>query len=595
MMNWRKKWNSVSLSKRIGFSFIVLCTLLVCGVTLVVNVTYRRLMDEQLRERTAYENQLMVQQLERLSESVNSCCNNVILNLNVGFRQYPTVPEFTGYSTAEVSRMFVNGLISNLLLFGEVERISVVLRTGALYSGSRANMRESFGNDQDVYEFLREEGVGTKGCWYYGLDKRFGSQLGSISYVKGMRYIDRNEDVGYVIICIAPEFLESMMKFGKSNGYIQYALMGEDGYMLLPDEMKFLEEEGILSPADILQRQEKESFPIEQQGRQYYCEKMSLAGNGGWVLISIIDRDIVQKGVNLITGSVLLAGLFLTLAADILILLMAERISRPIRQMARHMVSFSDHLPETLPPYQGRDEIGILTENFNTMITKNRELIEKVYEQQRQKRHFELALLQAQIKPHFLYNSLDSAYCLVADRKEEQAQKILKLLADYYRSVLNRGEEWISVAKELEAVEKYIQIQQIRYRGLFTYEIDVAYEIMQMRIPKLTLQPLVENAIYHGIKPLGKDGRIRITGEMDGNWAYIKVADNGIGFAEESFYRVLEQGRADSDGDSLGLKNSARRIAMFYNSDSGLSLEKGENGETVLIIRICLGTEDIDV
>lgn len=595
MIQWRRKWNSVSLSKRIGFSFIVLCTLLVCGVTLVVNVTYRRLMDEQMQERTAYENQLMMQQLERLSESVNSCCNNVILNLNVGFRQYPTVPEFTGYSTAEVNRMFVNGLISNLLLFSEVDRISVILSTGSLYSGSRNNMRESFGDNQAVYDFLKEEGVGTKGCWYYGLDKRFGSQLGSISYVKGMRNIDKNEDVGYVIICIDPELLGSMMKVGKSSSYIQYALMGKTGYVLLPDEVEFLKEEEMPSPADIQKLQEGRRVPVSQKNREYLYEKMNLEGNGEWVLISIIDRNVVQNGVNLITGSVLLAGLLLTLAADMLILLMAERISRPIRDMASHMVSCSDDLPEVLPPYQGRDEIGILTENFNTMIAKNRDLIEKVYEQQRQKRHFELALLQAQIKPHFLYNTLDSAYCLVADRKEEQAQKILKLLADYYRSVLNRGEEWISVAKELEAVEKYIQIQQIRYRGLFSYEIDVAPEIMQMRIPKLTLQPLVENAIYHGLKPLGKNGRIRITGEMDEDWVYIKVADNGIGFSKESFSRALEQGREENDSDSFGLKNSARRIAMFYNSDSGLSLDQGEEGETVLIIRICLGTEEINV
>ena len=172
---------------------------------------------------------------------------------------------------------------------------------------------------------------------------------------------------------------------------------------------------------------------------------------------------------------------------------------------------------------------------------------------------------------------------------------MIKLLADYYRLVLNKGLDWIWMDQELEALQKYLEIQSVRYNDSLSYSIEMPEELRAFKIPKLTLQPLIENAIYHGIKPKNGRGHILVTGELVDDWAYIYVVDDGIGMSRETFRRILsgEQKGADMDDissadkmhsmESFGLKNVSERLKMYYGQGTCIQLDDTPIGTSIAL------------
>lgn len=216
------------------------------------------------------------------------------------------------------------------------------------------------------------------------------------------------------------------------------------------------------------------------------------------------------------------------------------------------------------------------------MVDMNGKLIQKVEQNEKEKRRLELALLQMQIKPHFLYNTLDTAFCLNSMQKHQEANHVIKQLAEYYRLVLNHGDEWINFVEELDAVEKYLEIQSVRYSNLISYTIDVDEELYGFRIPKMTLQPLVENAIYHGIKPAGRKGNILISGELCDDKVKIAVIDDGVGMSQAMFDEILNGKRKSTDGESFGMKSVVERLRLFY-GDAKMDLGQTDEGTSIVL------------
>lgn len=228
-----------------------------------------------------------------------------------------------------------------------------------------------------------------------------------------------------------------------------------------------------------------------------------------------------------------------------------------------------------------RDEVGALAAGFNEMTGRNRELVELLLEEKKRQEQLKLSLLQSQIKPHFLYNTLDTIYCLVLMGKKEEAGRMTKLLSDYYRHVLSNGMDWVLLFEEIKYTSNYLQIQSIRYNDILDFEICVEEEVENIKIPKLTLQPLVENAIYHGIKPLDRKGHIRVLVKQKEDIVYLRVQDDGVGLSGERFWEVLQKGA--QSGDSFGLRNVAERLHLYYGERCALELEERAQGTTILI------------
>ncbi|MCR5283340.1 MAG: sensor histidine kinase [Lachnospiraceae bacterium] len=242
----------------------------------------------------------------------------------------------------------------------------------------------------------------------------------------------------------------------------------------------------------------------------------------------------------------------------------------------------------------GGPEVTALQESVNGMLDQINELLGQITEEQIRLRKAEFQLLQSQINPHFLYNTLDAIIWLAEAGNREQVVSMVKSLSDFFRTSLNQGRDIIPLRDELSHVRSYLQIQQVRYQDILTYEIDVEESLHDYLIPKITIQPLVENALYHGIKNRRGGGSIRIVGKRAKDCFYIEVIDNGAGMNEERLLQVQSgiHSRREQEKEIFGLYNVNERIRLHFGPPYGISIESQENEGTTTKICLPYKTED---
>lgn len=226
---------------------------------------------------------------------------------------------------------------------------------------------------------------------------------------------------------------------------------------------------------------------------------------------------------------------------------------------------------------ESSDELAVLNTSFNQMVEKIGNLVEDIRVEQLNLRATELRLLQAQINPHFLYNTLDAIVWLAESNEKEQVVKMVTALSDFFRTTLSKGRDYISIQEEEAHIRSYLQIQQVRYQDILEYEIRIPQELYEYEILKLTLQPLVENALYHGIKKKRGKGRILVTAEEREGKLVFRVRDDGMGMDEErlSYVRRVISGELTdpNTASGFGLFNVDQRLRLNYGPEYGLSME----------------------
>jgi len=209
-------------------------------------------------------------------------------------------------------------------------------------------------------------------------------------------------------------------------------------------------------------------------------------------------------------------------------------------------------------------------------------------------RKAELEVLQAQIKPHFLYNTFDAISSLALSGRNGEVYKVMKALGSYYRASLNKGSEVITIGEEIEIVRNYLTIQQVRYGDVFTANYDIHERTTKIKILKLVLQPLVENALYHGIKPKGESGNIHIAAKYYNNFVILTIEDDGVGMEEEQVQRIIH-GSCNDKKISFGLWGTIERLRIFYNEEDLFCIESKKNVGTKIIINIPVKGENENV
>ncbi|GAA6490835.1 MAG TPA: sensor histidine kinase [Candidatus Bariatricus faecipullorum] len=224
---------------------------------------------------------------------------------------------------------------------------------------------------------------------------------------------------------------------------------------------------------------------------------------------------------------------------------------------------------------EASDEIAVLTNSFNDMTSEIGYLIENIKKEQENLRATESKLLQAQINPHFLYNTLDTIVWLAEEKRNEEVVSMVTFLSDFFRTTLSKGRDYITLEEEEKHVESYLKIQHFRYQDIMDYEIQIDADLYEFLIPKMTLQPLVENALYHGVKNKRGKGKITIRGYRAGESIILEVEDNGKGMTPEELHRLRQHVSGEEPGadQGFGLANVNQRIHYYFGKEYGLSFE----------------------
>lgn len=264
---------------------------------------------------------------------------------------------------------------------------------------------------------------------------------------------------------------------------------------------------------------------------------------------------------------------------------LSNHLTRPIHQLCEKTALLGDGNFKLEPIHTSSTEIKTLDHQFNEMAYRIDELLARVKEDQGALHKAELELLQSQINPHFLYNTFDSVIWLAEAKQNDKVIQMVTSLSTFFRNSLSKGQDFITLESEVKQVASYLEIQQIRYFDILDYEIHISDAIKKNYIPKLTLQPLVENAIYHGIKNKRQKGKINISAYENETDIFIEIHDDGAGMTEERREKI-EEDLSENQHSGLGLANVYKRLKLYFGPDYGLHFESTLNEGTKVIVHI---------
>lgn len=311
-------------------------------------------------------------------------------------------------------------------------------------------------------------------------------------------------------------------------------------------------------------------------------------GIANWRIVGVFPKNVTLNIILEIIRYFIFYAVLILIFAIFLSSVLTRSLTKPISMLQNLMKDAEDGKLDVRfeSPYD--DEIHRLGMSFNTMIDSINHLLELVYVEQREKREAELRAFQAQIKPHFLYNTLDTINWMAVEYDADDIVEVVESLTNLFRISLSKGNEWISLENEVKHVTSYLTIQKVRYEDKFNYTLEEDASLMQLRVVKLIIQPLVENAIYHGIKGIDRQGMIHIRIYEGEDVIYIEVEDNGMGMdeAKTAHFNQIFRGEAlRSEEYGIGLFNVNERIKLNFGEVYGLSMESKQDKGTKVIIK----------
>ena len=379
------------------------------------------------------------------------------------------------------------------------------------------------------------------------------------------------------------------LRFASISSYINNVGIGQHGYCFLMDESGILyhpQQQLIYSQLKSEDTAALAALPDGTYSENNVIYVLQTVEGSPWrvVGVSYVD-ELVTSNVWENFRLLALAAAAILLAAFLSSVFISRALSRPLKGLSSAMRLFEKNAGTfTYAPVGGAREVQELSESFGHMVVKIQHLMETVRREEINLRKTELKALQAQINPHFLYNTLDSIAWMCEQGRNDEAVQMVNALAQLFRISISRGHELIPIRSELRHAESYLKIQKHRYKNQFSYRFDVDESCLDFLCNKITLQPIIENAIYHGINGLVDEGEIVITLRADGSDVVFTVADNGVGMEEEQIQAILRKERSDHTG--IGIKNVNDRLKIYFGEGYGITIHSEPDEGAVVTIRM---------
>ena len=332
-----------------------------------------------------------------------------------------------------------------------------------------------------------------------------------------------------------------------------------------------------------------EGYFIAGEGNERQLYTISKSEQTGWSVVGVVSFSSLMPLQNetqlmylLLAGGLILFGILFAM-------LLTGAITKPIRELcdAMRQVERGNFEKASIQNIPG-NEIGVLGNSFNIMISRIHQLMDENIREQQQKRKSELKALRNQINPHFLYNTLDSIIWMAEGGKNKEVVMMTSSLAKLLRQSISNEDEMIPLWKEIEYTKSYLTIQKMRYKNKLEFSMEISPDIREERILNLILQPIVENAIYHGIKNKAGKGLIQITGRIQEDDILLEVADNGVGMTQDMVQHIFDMSREyeKKKNGGVGIYNVHLRIRLYYGEKYGLTFLSKEGEGTVVKIRL---------
>lgn len=425
-------------------------------------------------------------------------------------------------------------------------------------------------------------------------DMEFNKWYGSISDTTGNHYLytirqifnmNTGKLIGYLEVFVDESTLSSNYTNTKYNRFTDFFLINDDGFITSSSNQgeissnifmlrKNLEFATVKDPVKIINNRKEDKLTL-----MLYHSKLD------WNIVAhIYLKDLIKNKELLIISLIILTFIGL-LSAYALSKAISKSIIKPINNLSLAIDEVEKGNWSTEIEILSDDEIGLLSRKFNHLIIYIKNLLNKITVEQNKKKEFEFELIQLQIKPHFLYNSLENISALVELEMNDEAVDMISNLSTFYRGALSKGNNIISIKDELSLTESYLKIMKLRYYDIFDYEIICDSNSEQFSCPKLLIQPLVENAIYHGLKNYDDKGKVIVSVESFNNELKITIEDTGVGMTSDELKRVLNGNISSSAKGGFAVKNTIERLNLFYHNNCIFNIKSKKNiGTTITIV-----------
>ncbi|WP_295587544.1 sensor histidine kinase [uncultured Oscillibacter sp.] len=472
--------------------------------------------------------------------------------------------------------------IVSMAVFSSTGELIAATPLRTLKNSVSPQMESWFGQAMDKIENLHFSTPHVQNLWA-DVDERYRWVVSLSRYVELSR--DGSIEGGVLLLDMSFDGIEQICKDVK---------LPEDGYLYLIDDQgeiiyhprqqliyAGLQEENNLAAASYADGSHEEEF----QGQQRQVT-VKTVGYTGWKLVGVVPSESLWSNY----GQLVLFFLFVVLFSVFLLvfvnLRLSEWITAPVKKLDRAVKNLEARAQNVDFDVGGPTEVEHLSHSIRSMVSTMNHLMEDIIQQEEQKRRSELDVLQAQINPHFLYNTLDSVVWMTENGRTQDAVVMLTSLARFFRISLSRGSNVIPIADELEHARHYLTIQKMRYKNKFNAQVTAEDDVKQLYTIKLIVQPVLENAIYHGMAYADGDGEITVRAFRQGGDVCIEVTDNGPGMPEEVVRHLLDGDGANTGakGSGIGFRNVHQRLRLTFGEPYGLTIfSEPDDGTTVRI------------
>lgn len=380
------------------------------------------------------------------------------------------------------------------------------------------------------------------------------------------------------------------ISFSKIANYVDEVGIGQHGYCFIigdHGEIIYHPQQQLIFSG--LKSEDKENIAIREDGT--YKESnviytIKSLDNCNWRIVGVsYVNELIAREVSKVFKTLVVMFIIIVILAMISSFIMTKVISKPIKKLIKAMKDFErDAAGFAYKSVGGTTEIQALSQSFDHMVVQIQGLMTKVRNEEITLRKTELKALQAQINPHFLYNTLDAIGWLCEEERCKDAVDMVNALAKLFRISISKGHELITIEKEVEHAKSYLKIENFRYKNQFTYKFEVEEECLPYYCNKITLQPIIENAIYHGLNRMVDDGYINIRIYSDDNDIVMEVIDNGVGMTQEQIHSILFKEAGDKTG--IGIKNVNDRIKIYFGETYGIVIESELDEGTCVKLRM---------
>jgi len=406
----------------------------------------------------------------------------------------------------------------------------------------------------------------------------------SISLFRVIKDQYYKDNIGVVYISLEPEIFSKLADSFNTKSEI-YIVDNHDSIVNNPKSKtniegltNILEENKYNNSQDCIVKEDK------KKGIMYFYYFLN---DFNWKVVGIIPISEIARDNTKIFNVTAIVFIISFIFSCIIWFFISSGIVGPVRKLTEATKSIRRGNFNIKVEYASKDEIGILTNSFNYMVEKINDLLKQVLDEHMRKKDAEYKALQAQINPHFLYNTLNSIRWMAIIQKADNIKNVVDALGRLLRSCTSKVDQYITIREEIDNLKDYIYIQKIAYKNKFQVEWDVAEDITQYKCIKFILQPLVENAIFHGIQPKEQYGTIWITIRKQNDFIIFSVKDDGVGMTEEQIKRLLS---TDSDSvkkfSGIGISNINERIQLTYGGRGSLTIDSEEGEYTNITIKI---------